>query len=235
MKHYHLNKSHLNQDRLNQDSLVKYHCAKIFSYELRRLLANRFTPGPGPDHRLLQLLDHEPGNHPGRRQHRPLVPWSFGVYMARVMPLLLTALLFFISLPHPPDRPRAVGTLTQRRRHPAGPVPADPHGRHPDGLPAADRHPGGIWMGILCGSLPATPVFTALAAPLCFVLLPSASLVMGAGMLCGRHCPAPPLRPHGPGSGSRDHHPALSGWIFLAQNIWPPGRQNWRCWTRRFR
>ena len=188
MKHYHLNKSHLNQDRLNQDSLVKYHCAKIFSYELRRLLANRFTLGLALITAFYSYWIMNQEIILGVANTAPWSPWSFGVYMARVMPLLLTALLFFISF-HTSGQARAVGTLTSAAAIPPARFRLIRMGAILTAFLLLTVIPVGYGWGFYAAVFRYTG-FTALAAPLCFVLLPSASLVMGAGMLCGRHCPA---------------------------------------------
>ena len=71
---------------------------KIFYYELRRLLGNRFTVGL-----LLVALLYGYWTMRGEillgiANTAPFSPWSFGAYLAEMMPLLLVALLCFLSL-----------------------------------------------------------------------------------------------------------------------------------------
>ncbi|MDE7243516.1 MAG: hypothetical protein K2O18_06010 [Oscillospiraceae bacterium] len=71
--------------------------AKIFRYELKRLLFNKFTAG------LLVVIgfySHWLMNGEviaGIANTAPFSPWSFGYYLAKILPLLMLALLFFIS------------------------------------------------------------------------------------------------------------------------------------------
>ncbi len=71
--------------------------AKIFRYELKRLLLNKFTAG------LLVVIgfySHWLMNGEvivGIANTAPFSPWSFGYYLAKILPLLMLALLFFIS------------------------------------------------------------------------------------------------------------------------------------------
>ena len=71
---------------------------KIFYYELRRLLGNRFTVGL-----LLVALLYGYWTMRGEillgiANTAPFSPWSFGAYLAEMMPLLLVALLCFLSI-----------------------------------------------------------------------------------------------------------------------------------------
>lgn len=71
--------------------------AKIFGYELKRLLLNRFTIGLAVVIGFYSYWVMQGEIIMGIANTAPFSPWSFGVYMARIMPLLLVALLFFIS------------------------------------------------------------------------------------------------------------------------------------------
>ena len=78
---------------------------KIFYYELRRLLGNRFTVGL-----LLVALLYGYWTMRGEillgiANTAPFSPWSFGAYLAEMMPLLLVALLLSLIHISEPTRP----------------------------------------------------------------------------------------------------------------------------------
>ena len=70
---------------------------KIFSCECRRLLCNKFFIG------LLAVLLFYAGQVfyltvlPGVSHTAPFSPWSFGVYLGRLLPLLWVGALFFLT------------------------------------------------------------------------------------------------------------------------------------------
>lgn len=84
---------------------------KIWGYELRRLLFNKYT---AVFVAVIGFYSHWVMQGEiiiGVANTAPFSPWSFGVYMARVMPLLLVALLFFLSFLYSGDA-QAVRVLT---------------------------------------------------------------------------------------------------------------------------
>ena len=79
---------------------------KIFGYELRRLLGNKFSAGLAV---LTLAYSYWVMNEEvilGIASTAPFSPWSFGVYLGRVMPVLAAALLFFLSFYHSPEAER---------------------------------------------------------------------------------------------------------------------------------
>ena len=79
---------------------------KIFGYELRRLLGNKFSAGLAV---LTLAYSYWVMNEEvilGIANTAPFSPWSFGVYLGRVMPVLAAALLFFLSFYHSPEAER---------------------------------------------------------------------------------------------------------------------------------
>ena len=91
---------------------------KIFSCECRRLLCNKFFIG------LLAVLLFYAGQVfylavlPGVAHTAPFSPWSFGVYLGRLLPLLWVGALFFLTF-FTSARERRAAVLTAA-------TPADP-------------------------------------------------------------------------------------------------------------
>ena len=91
---------------------------KIFSCECRRLLCNKFFIG------LLAVLLFYAGQVfcltvlPGVSHTAPFSPWSFGVYLGRLLPLLWVGALFFLTF-FTSARERRAAVLTAA-------TPADP-------------------------------------------------------------------------------------------------------------
>ena len=91
---------------------------KIFSCECRRLLCNKFFIG------LLAVLLFYAGQVfyltvlPGVAHTAPFSPWSFGVYLGRLLPLLWVGVLFFLTF-FTSARERRAAVLTAA-------TPADP-------------------------------------------------------------------------------------------------------------
>ena len=70
---------------------------KVFLYELRRLLINKFTAGFVAMIGFYSYWIMQNETILGTANTAPFSSWSFGVYLTRVLQLMLAALLFFIS------------------------------------------------------------------------------------------------------------------------------------------
>lgn len=161
---------------------------KLFKYELRRLLVNKFFPG------LLlvcifyssQLL--EKSVILGVANTAPFSGWSYGYYLSSLMPVLLIALLFFISFWYSPKE-RRVQAVTNA-------TPTDPNR-------IKQLRGGAILAGMFL--LTAAPVslslifykvnfhFTAFGdffVPALMTLVPAILFILGMGMTLGRIHPA---------------------------------------------
>lgn len=154
--------------------------AKIFGYELKRLLGSKFTIGFLIVIGAYSYLVMQGEVVFGVVNTAPFSPWSFGVYLAKVPPLLLTVLLFWTALLAAKPA-QAVKTLTDA---------------------ACGRQD--LYRLVRCGALAAafwlltlvpvayacwfySSVFQvrdlgALLAPLVFVILPAFWLVLGLGL-----------------------------------------------------
>ena len=88
---------------------------KIFGYELRRLLGNKFSAGLAV---LTLAYSYWVMNEEvilGIANTAPFSPWSFGVYLGRVMPVLAAALLCSSSPSTTPPRRSGCGRSSTRR------------------------------------------------------------------------------------------------------------------------
>lgn len=91
---------------------------KIFGYELRRLLGNKFSAGLAV---LTLAYSYWVMNEEvilGVANTAPFSPWSFGVYLGRLLPLLWVGALFFLTF-FTSARERRAAVLTAA-------TPADP-------------------------------------------------------------------------------------------------------------
>lgn len=70
---------------------------RLFAYELRRYLFNKFFIGLLLVTAFFSVQIMEGEIILGVAGTAPFSPWSFGVYLAKILPLLLVALLFFLS------------------------------------------------------------------------------------------------------------------------------------------
>lgn len=68
---------------------------KIYQYELRRILRSKFFWGLLAVCLFFGWNILQTSTIKGVAHTAPFSPWSFGAYMARIMPLLGVALLFF--------------------------------------------------------------------------------------------------------------------------------------------
>ncbi len=135
---------------------------KLFKYELKRLLLNKFFLG-------LLIISALYSRHImwgeiilGVANTAPFSGWSYGAYLAKVLPILLVALLFFISIYYS-QQEKNVQALTK----------------------ATPMEPVRFQM-LRYGTI--IIVFVLLSAvPIATTLLPAMLFVFGAGMLGGRY------------------------------------------------
>ena len=88
---------------------------KIFRYECRRLLWNKFFLGLAVVLLLYGALVLHAVTILGVAHTAPFSPWSFGDYLSRMLPLLWIGMLFFLTFI---PRPRPGGRRSSRRPHP---------------------------------------------------------------------------------------------------------------------
>ena len=162
--------------------------SKVFGYELRRLLLNKFFFGLLAVTMLYSYLVMDSEIILGVANTAPFSGWSYGVFLASVLPLLLITLLFFVSFLYSQNE-RKVRTITDT-------TPADP---------AQYRlvRCASILVGFLIISLAVIAVglifyavifrftgFGSLFVPILFVLLPAMLFVLGVGLVLGEAHPA---------------------------------------------
>ena len=71
---------------------------KIFRYECKRLLWNKFFFGHSGRDPVLRLAGTHRRLHSGGCPHTaPFSPWTFGDYLSRLLPLLWIGVLFFLT------------------------------------------------------------------------------------------------------------------------------------------
>ena len=105
---------------------------KIFRYECRRLLWNKFFVGPGVGAAVLRLAWCWSGaTILGVSHTAPFSPWSFGDYLSRMLPLLWVGVLFFLTF-FTSGRARRAMALTDAAPMHAPPLRAGPMRRRPD-------------------------------------------------------------------------------------------------------
>ena len=123
---------------------------KIFGYECRRLLCNKFFLGL-----LLVLLFYgwlvlNGVTILGVSHTAPFSPWSFGDYLSRMLPLQWIGTLFFLTF-FTSSKARRVAVLTAATQAPPRRYALGPMRRRADGdLPAGPLLPGGgrriLWL-----------------------------------------------------------------------------------------
>lgn len=162
---------------------------KIFGYELRRAVCSKFFAGLLAVCLWFGWQTLNSAVIQGVAHTAPFSPWSFGYYLAQVLPLLSVALLFFLWGVFSKEA-RQVGALTAA-------TPTDP-GKY---LLVKCGASAAAWLlltlcvtGLGAGFLiclfgAAVPVGEWLLAAL-FSLLPALTLVLGLGMMAGRSHPA---------------------------------------------
>ena len=158
---------------------------KIFGYELRRLLGNKFSAGLAV---LALAYSYWVMNEEvvaGVANTAPFSPWSFGAYLGQVMPVLVAGLFFFLFL-----------------------LPFARGGAGGAGCFDAAVTAPGMYRAVCCGACAAAfgaialvPIlyagvfyavafgftgFGSLLGPLVLAVLPPFLLALGGGMLAGR-------------------------------------------------
>ncbi len=96
---------------------------KIFRYECRRLLWNKFFIGLAVVMLLYGALVLHAVTILGVSHTAPFSPWSFGDYLSRMLPLLWIGMLFFLTFYTSPKARRAAVLMD------AAPMPPDIRGR----------------------------------------------------------------------------------------------------------
>lgn len=87
---------------------------KIFRYECRRLLWNKFFIGLAVVLLLYGALVLHAVTILGVSHTAPFSPWSFGDYLSRMLPLLWVGMLFFLTFYTSPKARRARPSRTPR-------------------------------------------------------------------------------------------------------------------------
>lgn len=162
--------------------------AKIFRYELKRLLCSKLTIG------LLVVIgfySHWLMNGEvilGIANTAPFSPWSFGYYLAKILPLLMLALLFFISFLYS-KKEKEVEVLTSA----TSVKPPNYRMVRYAAIAAAALLITAVPIIYAIGFYSIVFHFTkiqTLILPTIYVILPAFAIWMGAGVLSGRFHPA---------------------------------------------
>lgn len=157
---------------------------KIFGYELRRLLGNKFSAGLTV---LALAYSYWVMNEEvvaGVANTAPFSPWSFGAYLGQVMPVLVAGLFFFLSFYHSPEAER-VGPLFDAAVTAPGVYRAVCCGACAAAFGAIALVPilyAGVFYAVVFGFTE----FGSLLGPLVLAVLPPFLLALGGGMLAGR-------------------------------------------------
>ena len=122
--------------------------SKIFRYECRRLLWNKFFIGLAVVLLLYGALVLHAVTILGVSHTAPFSPWSFGDYLSRMLPLLWIGMLFFLTFYTSPKARRAA-VLTDAAPMPSEAVRLGPVRRGPDGRRAAESAVHGRGGGVL--------------------------------------------------------------------------------------
>jgi len=162
--------------------------SKLFRYELRRLLFNKFLGGLLAVTMLYSHLVMDGEIVLGVANTAPFSGWSYGVFLTDVLPLLLITLLFFITFLYSPNE-KKVQAITDT-------MPIDPAKYRLIRCVA-------IVVGFLIISISAITVsfvfyadvfhftnFGVFIAPILLVLFPAMLFVLGIGIALGELHPA---------------------------------------------
>ena len=157
---------------------------KIFGYELRRMILNKFYIGLLIINGVYAWYALTTETIAGVADTAPFSPWSFGAYLARVMPVSILTVLFLLTLYHTKNE-RQVGVLTAA-------TPVDP-------IRYALVRVGAIAVCFLMISVLVVGLglyfyisvfayrdFHAFALPTLMILLPCFVFAIGAGYSAGR-------------------------------------------------
>ena len=157
---------------------------KIFRYECRRLLWNKFFIGLAVVLLLYGALVLHAVTILGVAHTAPFSPWSFGDYLSRMLPLLWIGMLFFLTFYTSPKARRAA-VLTE-----AAPMPPRKYALARCGAALT----GGALLSLLCvgeaavfyGRMFGWYGWGSLLLPALTVLLPALVFALGSGWLLGQ-------------------------------------------------
>lgn len=162
--------------------------SRIFRYELRRLLFNKFFLGLLAVTMFYSYLVMDSEIVLGVANTAPFSGWSYGAFLGDVLPLLLITMLFFITFLYSQNE-KKVQTITDA-------TPVDP---------AKYRlvRCASIIVGFMIISLAAIAIslifyaiifrftdFESFITPILFVLIPAMFFVLGVGIVLGKMHPA---------------------------------------------
>ena len=158
--------------------------SKIFRYECRRLLWNKFFIGLAVVLLLYGALVLHAVTILGVSHTAPFSPWSFGDYLSRMLPLLWIGMLFFLTFYTSPKARRAA-TLTD-----AAPMPPRKYAL----ARCAAALTGGVLLSLLCigeaavfyGRMFGWYGWGSLLLPALATLLPALVFALGSGWLLGQ-------------------------------------------------
>ena len=158
--------------------------SKIYGYECRRLLWNKFFIGLAVVLLLYGALVLRGVTILGVAHTAPFSPWSFGDYLSRMLPLLWIGMLFFLTFYTSP-KARRVAVLTD-----ATPMPRRAYAL----ARCAAALTGGVLLSLLCmgeavafyGRMFGWYGWGNLMFPALATLLPALVFALGSGWLLGR-------------------------------------------------
>ena len=157
---------------------------KIFRYECRRLLWNKFFIGLAVVLLLYGALVLHAVTILGVSNTAPFSPWSFGDYLSRMLPLLWIGMLFFLTFYTSPKARRAAVLMDTT------PMPPKQYAW----VRCAAALTGGVLLSLLCmgeaavfyGRMFHWYGWGSLLLPALTVLLPALVFALGSGWLLGR-------------------------------------------------
>ena len=157
---------------------------KIFRYECRRLLWNKFFIGLAVVLLLYGALVLHAVTILGVSHTAPFSPWSFGDYLSRMLPLLWIGMLFFLTFYTSPKARRAAVLMD------ATPMPPKQYAL----VRCAAALTGGVLLSLLCmgeaavfyGRMFHWYGWGSLLLPALVTLLPALVFALGSGWLLGR-------------------------------------------------
>ena len=158
--------------------------SKIFRYECRRLLWNKFFIGLAVVLLLYGALILRAVTILGVSHTAPFSPWSFGDYLSRMLPLLWIGMLFFLTFYTSPKARRAAVLMD------ATPMPPKQYAL----VRCAAALTGGVLLSLLCmgeaavfyGRMFGWYGWVSLLPPALVTLLPALVFALGSGWLLGR-------------------------------------------------
>ena len=158
--------------------------SKIFRYECRRLLWNKFFIGLAVVLLLYGALVLHAVTILGVSHTAPFSPWSFGDYLSRMLPLLWIGMLFFLTF-YTSSKARRAAALTD-----AAPMPQKKYALARCGAALT----GGVLLSLLCmgeaavfyGRMFGWYSWGSLLLPALATLLPALVFALGSGWLLGQ-------------------------------------------------